>query len=313
VPVDYDHDGDVDLLLVGSFGARIWRNDGGTFVDASAASLANRAFDWAVAEDFDGDNDVDLLLGSVGVSTSPTASASKFADKTRVFPVGTALAARPIIADVDGGGRRTSSRPTRRGWKDGTFARTARSTAIPQARSTSIDLDGTLDVVGANLRSPRRQHGAAEQVAIAGLFRSVAAADFDGDRTVDVAVGTPTGVSIRNGKPSANHGVRLSYRGARSNRRALGSVVEYRAGPVYRRIYWRGELVLAGVGTAKAIDVLRITWPNGIVQSDLELDLAPVGGVDDRDACIRSITEARRRSSDRARSCTRGIRTASCS
>ena len=86
--------------------------------------------------------------------------------------------------------------------------------------------------------------------------------------------------------------MRLSYRGARSNRRALGSIVEYRAGPIYRRIYWRGEPVLAGVGSATKIDVLRITWPNGIVQSDLDLDLANQGGVDDPDAAFRSITEA---------------------
>jgi hypothetical protein len=86
--------------------------------------------------------------------------------------------------------------------------------------------------------------------------------------------------------------VRLSYRGARSNRRAVGSIVEYRAGGIYRRIYWRGEPVLAGVGNALKLDVLRITWPNGIVQTDLDLDLKPQGGVDDPDAAFRSITEA---------------------
>jgi hypothetical protein len=103
---------------------------------------------------------------------------------------------------------------------------------------------------------------------------------------------TPAGVAIRSGVAGGNHGVRLSYRGARSNRRALGSVVEYRAGGVYRRIHWEGEPVLAGVGRAKKLDVLRITWPNGIVQTNLDLDLKPQGGVDDPDAAFRSITEA---------------------
>ena len=50
--------------------------------------------------------------------------------------------------------------------------------------------------------------------------------------------------------------------------------------------------MVAGVGRASKLDVLRITWPNGIVQSDLDLDLKPQGGVDDPDAAFRSITEA---------------------
>ena len=298
VPVDYDHDGDVDLLLVGSFGARIWRNDAGTFADASEPSRLpkDRAFEWAIAEDLDGDNDVDFLLGgSAGPYLADSLREGKFADKTRVLPEGTALAGRPIVADVDGDARPDLLLPDAT-WlqqKDGTLARTARASAIPAgADAVDLDLDGSLDLVGPDRALLCAGTGVETEVPLGGASGPVAAADFDGDRTVDVAVGTSSGVSIRNGVPAANQGVRLSYRGARSNRRALGSIVEYRAGPVYRRIYWRGEPVLAGVGPARKLDVLRITWPNGIVQSDLDLDLGQQGGVDDPDAAFRSITEA---------------------
>ena len=70
---DYDHEGDLDLGLVGRFGLRILRNDGarsqsagGAFVDVTldTGAPAMRAFDWLISEDFDGDQDVDLLCGS---------------------------------------------------------------------------------------------------------------------------------------------------------------------------------------------------------------------------------------------------------
>src|SRR4030095_5947618 len=64
------------------------------------------------------------------------------------------------------------------------------------------------------------------------------------------------------------------------------------SGPIYRGIYWRGEPVLCGVGPAEKLDVLRITWPNGVVQTNLDVDLASPGGVDDPDAAVKGITES---------------------
>jgi hypothetical protein len=319
VPVDYDHEGDMDLLLVGDFGARIWRNDGAAtpdekhgFVDASelAGLPRDRTFDWAVTEDFDCDNDVDFLLGgrTTDLYLADSLRAGKFQDKTRVFPSGTRIQRKPIAADLDGDARPDLWTPEAV-WhqeKDGTFRRVARSSKLPEdawgAQALDIDLDGSLDLVWrggspddatALLAAGLPQE---TQVGIgsgaSGAPGPFALADFNGDKSVDLAIGTASGIAIRDGQPSGNRAVRLSYRGARSNRRAVGAIVEYRAGGVYRRIYWRGEPVLAGVGPAGKLDVLRITWPNGIVQTDLDLDLKAQGGVDDPDAAFKSITEA---------------------
>jgi len=318
IPVDFDHDGDVDLLVTGDFGARIWRNDAATtpgqghgFVDASEKSglPSNRAIAWGLTEDFDGDNDVDLLLGGPqALILADSLREGRFAEKAAAFPAGATLAERPLAADLDGDARPDLWTPSAV-WRvrpDGRFESVPRKGVSPASsalvRGIDLDLDGSLDLLWSDAAGRR-----VEALLAAGLpaetrveiesvdgapVGPIAAADFDGNRSMDLAVLTADGVSIRDGKAGPNQGVRLSYRGARSNRRAVGSVVEYRAGGVYRRIYWRGEPVLAGVGTAPKLDVLRITWPNGIVQTDLDLDLQPQGGVDDPDAAFKSITEA---------------------
>jgi len=67
---DADGDGDHDLLVTGQGGVRLFRNDGGRFVDVSSrlgAPIASDVFATsAVAFDADGDGDLDLAIGSFG-------------------------------------------------------------------------------------------------------------------------------------------------------------------------------------------------------------------------------------------------------
>ncbi len=70
-PGDYDNDGDLDILLTGYDAARnslakIYRNDGGNFVDIAApiVGVASSSVAWG---DYDNDGDLDILLS--GLST----------------------------------------------------------------------------------------------------------------------------------------------------------------------------------------------------------------------------------------------------
>lgn len=66
--VDYDRDGDPDLLLSETGLTRIYRNEGGNLVYQSSISLPglpNPSCDWA---DYDGDGDPDLLLAGNGIA-----------------------------------------------------------------------------------------------------------------------------------------------------------------------------------------------------------------------------------------------------
>jgi hypothetical protein len=62
---DYDNDGDLDILLTGQAGSafisRVYRNDGGSFVDivAGLTGVTNSSVAWG---DYDNDGDLDILL-----------------------------------------------------------------------------------------------------------------------------------------------------------------------------------------------------------------------------------------------------------
>jgi tetratricopeptide (TPR) repeat protein len=279
-PVDYDHEGDVDLLLVGDFGARIWRHDAEhDFVDASdvAELPRDRAFTWAITEDFDGDNDVDFLLGNESdLVLEDSVRAGRFVVKAGGIGPRSGWNAPPVAADFDGDGKPELEK--------GELA-------------IDLDLDGSLDLLTNPLVSVKARLAAGTGVETEfSVVRSesnpgMVAGDLDGDKSIDIAIPTPAGIELHSGIPSGHRAAPLAFAGLRNNRRALGAIVEDRAGPIYRRIYWRGDPVLAGVGRAEKLDVLRITWPNGVVQSILDVDLAAPGGVDDPDAAFKSITE----------------------
>ena len=75
---DYDNDGDLDILLAGGSGyhdiSRVYRNDGGSFMDI-AAGLAGGWGSSVAWGDYDNDGDLDILSG-VSACTATTAAAS---------------------------------------------------------------------------------------------------------------------------------------------------------------------------------------------------------------------------------------------
>ncbi len=88
---------------------------------------------------------------------------------------------------------------------------------------------------------------------------------------------------LRNDQPSGNHWLRFSLRGTRSNRDAIGSIVEVQVGAeTLRRTVMptRGYLsqselpVTFGLGDRARVDEVRIRWPDGSMQRlhDVTLD-----------------------------------------
>jgi len=169
--VDLDHDGDLDLLLVGPGGRTVYRNNlDGTFTESSAAygiAGTTPSSDAAIA-DFDGDGRIDLYVaGAQGSGTLlHNGGAQRFADATASSGLASAGAASIVAAaDYDNDGATdlflAGADPSL--WRnrgDGTFARDARTDAalralrgltISAATFVDYDNDGWLDlVVGAS-------------------------------------------------------------------------------------------------------------------------------------------------------------------
>lgn len=292
-PVDFDHDGDLDLLCVGAFGARLLRNDGaatpeGAFVDATdVAGFPAGSFTWCLSEDLDSDNDVDLLFGGAErVVLAYSLRGGRFEDRAAAaLGAGVRFRVEPLVADLDGDARpdlfAAGDGQLWRQRPDGTFAE--ESLAFDSAEhvplGVDVDLDGALDALWSEAGTIRGALAAGLAVETACTFVEAdpvgpfACADIDRDLDVDLVVAGPDGVEILRGVGPVGGSVRLEFVGLKDNRRGVGAVVEVRTGPIYRRIFWRGDPLLCGAGEREWIDVLRITWPNGIDQTLLDVDL----------------------------------------
>jgi tetratricopeptide (TPR) repeat protein len=291
--VDFDHEGDLDLLLVGDFGARLWRNDGagsaapeGLFVDATAQSgLPTRGeFTWCLIEDFDTDQDVDFLLGGAGTwYLASSLRGGKFEDKS-AWIAGLGGAEVPLLADLDGDarpdlwdGRLHAGLPGGglRVEATGTASTVPARGAAARFDREDLDLNGSLDAywLDAGMLHARLSIGLPDQTNVelalgeTGVRRALFA-DLDGDLAQDLLILRDDALELRRGAQPGN-AVRLLYRGGKDNRLAVGAVVELRAGGVYRRLYSLGGPLTVGVGSEPEVDYVRVLWPNGVQQYDL--------------------------------------------
>jgi hypothetical protein len=112
--------------------------------------------------------------------------------------------------------------------------------------------------------------------------RGLIAADVDGDGAPDLIVtqlNAPP-VLLRNVGANKNHFVRLDLTGFADNKTALGVKVEVFAGGLWQKWELAGASgyqtqappqILVGLGQANGIDLLRILWPTGVLQDEIDL------------------------------------------
>jgi tetratricopeptide (TPR) repeat protein len=112
--------------------------------------------------------------------------------------------------------------------------------------------------------------------------RAIITGDYDGDGATDLLITQNHGpaVLLRNEGGNQNHWLRLSLKGLNDNKSAIGTKVEVFAGGNRQKFEIAGSSgylgqnstdIVVGLGDAKEADIVRMTWPTGVLQDEVQV------------------------------------------
>jgi tetratricopeptide (TPR) repeat protein len=112
--------------------------------------------------------------------------------------------------------------------------------------------------------------------------RAIITGDYDGDGATDLLITQNHGpaVLLRNEGGNQNHWLRLSLKGLADNKSAIGTKVEVFAGGNRQKFEIAGSNgylgqnstdIVVGLGDAKEADIVRMLWPTGVLQDEVNV------------------------------------------
>src|ERR1043165_8196428 len=305
--VDFDHDGDLDLLLGGDEILLLRNNGDGTFSDQTAAAkLVNKGSMRAIVPtDFDNRRDIDLLIASTEkISLWRNMRDGTFRDVAT--EVGLAAGDLKEVTNVAAGdvnkdgftdfyfGSPNEGHLALSNGKE-RFQITKTEGGSTASQFVDYDNDGLLDLLsvvqGGQLRVLRNTGSAwvdvsgkaTRGVVGSGVSYLLATGDIDGDGDTDIVFGVVPpafgGLKVaRNEGGNTNRSLHVGLEGKVSNRSGVGAKIEIRAGSLAQKLETYSAFPdpapadsTFGLGKRMAVDAGRELWPAGIVQCETEI------------------------------------------
>jgi len=240
-PGDFNDDGLMDLCVLTNTGPELYRNTGGRFV-RQPATLPARRFDRAVWLDYDHDYDLDLVLLGRQPALMRNQGAAGWMDRTGDFP-----------------------------FVSGEVVSAQKLRVLPDSKAFDLavfyrDHAPVLyrDQLGGRYAVQAMKGNSA-------VDRMQVDADFDATGRLDrVRIDADGSVDFLRSQNAWNHWIRVRLKGVRSLKLAQGALIEIKAGEVYRRQFYDGVPLSFDTGDHAAVDVVRITWPNGLIQNEVQ-------------------------------------------
>ncbi|HLJ14482.1 MAG TPA: tetratricopeptide repeat protein [Bryobacteraceae bacterium] len=263
---DFDDDGLMDLCILTESGPLLYRNVKGRF-EHYETSLPQRRFDRAIWIDYDHDYDLDLILLGEKPALMRNQGSAGFADRTADFPfvagpVKDAFKLRvapdskafdlaviyrdraPVLYRDQLGGRYT----------------TAPFTGKPRDLSTleaDFDNDGRLD--RARISTDGGIHLLHNQTQLQSAQDALAS-----------SLGSKTRPPRSVVRELQSRWLRVQLTGVKSVKLAQDAEVEIKAGRLYQKKTYAGVPLVFDVGAYQEVDVVRITWPDGLIQNEVK-------------------------------------------
>ena len=235
-PADYENDGLTDLAVVTTQGAALYRNEGGRF--RKAADLASGSFRTAVWMDYDHDYDPDLFLLGDDSRLMRNNGTAGFSDESKRFPF--------VSAPAQG--------------------------AAPAAMAPDVPgFDLLVRYPDRTVRYVDRLGGNYEaKTSKAPLPDVRVEADLDGNGQLSRARIAADG-SLHVERPAAGYGnwIEVALTGVKNPKIPLHAKVEVKAGASYQMQTYEGVPLVFRLGPRTMVDTIRITWPNGLIQNEM--------------------------------------------
>jgi Tfp pilus assembly protein PilF len=281
--LDYDHDYDVDLFLVGATSALLRNGGQAGFADQTSAfpfveGIATGAIVFDQISDAVG-RDVLVTYANRAPVLYKDVLGGKF--EARPIEVTDAVAGqRPLVAadvDYDNTTDVVLGNPSGMTVLLNRMNRFEPVALTPADGRAAVLADfenrGVRELVAAD--KTFRNRGSARftpyESSPIGQSIAIAASDFDLDGRVDLAVIRPDGALhlLRNTTATKNNWIGVSLVGVKNLVSAAEAHVEIKAGAIYQKRAYEGVPLTFGLSGATQVDTVRITWPNGLVQNEV--------------------------------------------